>query len=81
MPAHSPDLGESTCYRLVVAGRPEWQHFDGRYHRLVLEVGTDCSPLTLHHADQTALFALLRQVRDLGLQLLLVERQTPDMEM
>lgn len=67
-------LREPARYRIVVAGQLECSYFSSRYHPVEWVVTDANTAVTLVLADQTALFALLRRVRDLGLPLLLVER-------
>ena len=78
----SVGLDKPACYRIKVGGRlnEKWSDsFDG----MTITVEQPDNRLTVTTltgviADQSTLYGLLKQIRDLGLPLLLVEQVEPD---
>lgn len=67
-------MSDATVYRIRLRGElaPEWSSWFDRVE--VENLGDGTSALIAHLPDQAALHGLLARVRDLGLEIVVVER-------
>jgi hypothetical protein len=68
----------ATRYRIVLRGRLS-ERFESAFDGMALEGGPNQTVLVGDVRDQTHLYGLLNQIRDFGIELLVVEpAETPD---
>ena len=69
---------ETTRYRIVVRGRLS-EHLASAFEGFALEPGNERSVLVGEIRDQAHLYGILDRVRDLGLELVSVEKDLGDL--